>query len=251
MRKILIAFLLLTAVIGKSQCLADFSFATTGSTVQFISSASTSQGTVTAYYWDFGDGTVAAITNPVHFYANPGVYMVRHTIQTSTGCGDTILKMILINPPTLVPVSLCPSSATDSIQSSLTGTTYQWQVSTDSVTYSDLVPGTHYSGTNTRQLKLLNVPSSFTSYRYRCLVDGSADDTIFRLRFVNEWKGTASGNWSNAANWRCGTLPDANTDVVITSGNVVVDVNTTVQSLTVLAPGTITVQVGVTLTVTH
>ena len=251
MRKILLAFLLLTAVTGKSQCLADFSFATTGSTVQFTSSASTSQGTVTAYYWDFGDGTVAAITDPVHFYAYSGVYMVRHWIQTSTGCGDTILRMIFIHPPTVVQVSLCPPSATDSIQSSLTGTTYQWQVSTDSLSYTDLVPGTQYSGTNTRQLKLLNVPSSFTSFRYRCLVYGSPDDTIYRLRFVNEWKGTASGNWSNVANWRCGTIPDANTDVVITSGNVVVDVNTTVQSLTVIAPGTITVQAGVTLTVTH
>lgn len=251
MRKILIAIFLLAASTAKSQCIADFFFSTSGSTVSFISSATASQGTITTYFWDFGDGTVAAITNPVHFYANPGVYMVRHTIQTSTGCGDTILKMILINPPTLVPVWLCPPSATDSIQSSLTGTTYQWQVSTDSVTYSDLVPGTHYSGTNTRQLKLLNVPSSFTSYRYRCLVDGSADDTIYRLRFVNEWTGAVNSNWSNAANWRCGTIPNADTDVVITSGNVVVDVNTTVQSLTVVSPGTVTVQSGVTLTILH
>ena len=245
----MIALLLtLSAAKVSSQCIADFISAANGFTVAFTSTASVSQGSINAYNWDFGDGSVGTGVNPVHTFPFPGMYVVRHWLQTSAACGDTIVKFVFISAPSIVHVSLCPPSATDSLQAGSGGTTYQWQVSTDSINYTDINPGTNYSGTGTQKLKLVNIPSSFTTYCYRCLVDGSPEQTIYRLRFVNAWIST-SGNWSNAANWSCGTLPDAATDVVVSSGTLTVDVNTTVKSLTVLANAAVIIQQGVTLTI--
>jgi hypothetical protein len=46
-------------------------------------------------------------------------------------------------------------------------------------------------------------------------------------------------------------LPDAYSDVTVATGSLTVDINTTVNSLTVYPPATVTVQPGVTLTVLH
>ena len=35
---------------------------------------------------------------------------------------------------------------------------------------------------------------------------------------LNKWLGTKNTAWENAANWSCGTIPDANTEVIIASG---------------------------------
>ena len=42
---------------------------------------STSQGTIEAFLWDFGDGTTSTEENPTHTYQNPGVYSVSLTIS--------------------------------------------------------------------------------------------------------------------------------------------------------------------------
>lgn len=45
------------------------------------------------------------------------------------------------------------------------------------------------------------------------------------------WNGRVSTQWENAANWDCGYVPDAGTDAVVDSGNVVVHSNVTIKSL--------------------
>jgi PKD repeat protein len=48
----------------------------------------TDLGTVTAWSWDFGDGTTSTEQFPVHDFA-PGTYTVCQTITTSWGCTST------------------------------------------------------------------------------------------------------------------------------------------------------------------
>jgi PKD repeat protein len=59
-----------------------------GDSVAFINSSDSA----TSYLWDFGDGTSSFIKNPVHFYANPGIYKVvlKTFIQNQDGfiCSD-------------------------------------------------------------------------------------------------------------------------------------------------------------------
>ena len=233
-----------------AECTADFVATITANHSSFTSMSSTSQGTITSFYWSFGDGTTSTANNPSHIYSSPGVYQVMHVVQNSLGtCADSVVKLIFIAAPAPpIAVSFCPPSDTDSLESGALGNTYQWQLSTDSVNYTDVTNGGYYSGAFTNRLTLNNAPSSFTGYRYRCLVDGIPRYT-YRLRFVNEWTGTANNNWSNASNWSCATMPDANTDVVISSGAVIVDANVTVRSLLVLPGASVTVQPGVILQV--
>lgn len=152
-----------------------------------------------------------------------------------------------------VDVVLCPPVSSAVINSTLTGAAYQWQVSTDSITFTNIVNGGYYSGANSYSLQLIDIPSSSYGNLYRCLVDGNYSET-YRIVFRNQWiwNNPAHANWEDPSNWSCGTVPDSNTDVVITNGAAVtLNSNTTIRSLYVSPGATLTVAPGVNLTVLH
>ncbi len=61
-----------------------------------------------------------------------------------------------------------------SISATGSNLTYQWQVSTNGgSTWGNLSNGGVYTGATTSSLNLANIPVSFNSYRYRCVVTGS------------------------------------------------------------------------------
>lgn len=68
---------------------------------------------------------------------------------------------------------------------------------------------------------------------------------------VIAWIGMVSTAWENPANWSCGTLPDANTDVIINSGTVVLNSNTSIRSFTIKPGVNFTVTPGNNLIVNH
>jgi len=76
-----------------SSTTAAFSAAPTGisKTVQFTDE---STGTVTAWFWTFGDGSTSSDQNPIHYYAASGIYIV--TLMVSNGSSDTISHLILV-----------------------------------------------------------------------------------------------------------------------------------------------------------
>ena len=63
-----------------------------------------------------------------------------------------------------------------------------------------------------------------------------------------QWAGPAGGLWSNSANWKPGTTPGVNSDVVIQAGQVVEDVAAAPHSLTLGAGAKLTIQDGASLT---
>ncbi|MFM1829485.1 MAG: hypothetical protein RL624_1726 [Bacteroidota bacterium] len=65
-------------------------------TVLFSDSSTTTNGFISNYYWNFGDGTTSSVSNPTHLYANPGVYTVMLITSSSVGCADTAFKTINI-----------------------------------------------------------------------------------------------------------------------------------------------------------
>ncbi len=145
---------------------------------------------------------------------------------------------------------LCPSGS-KSLYSNTGGNAIQWQVSTDGTNFTNVNDNSNYSGSNTGTLNLINVPSSWYGNIYRVLSNGVSNGKItYNLKFVNRWNGT-NNNWENTTGWSCGSLPDANTDVIIKSGNVIINADTTVRSITVAAGATLTVATGVNLTVLH
>ncbi len=72
---------------------------------------------------------------------------------------------------------------------------------------------------------------------------------VDNTRYV--WTGAANSNWENAANWSCNNLPGGNSDVIVYGGNVVINTNVTINSLTVMPGASVTVSPGYNLTVLH
>ena len=67
----------------------------------------------------------------------------------------------------------------------------------------------------------------------------------------NYWTGTLSNAWENPANWSCGKIPDANTDVFINSGTVLTNSNIIIRTLSLNAGANFTVGSGTDFTILY
>lgn len=71
---------------------ADVRSGTTRLLVRFDSSATNDNGAaITAYLWDFGDGTTSTAANPAHLYSREGEFTVTLTV-TNAGGSSTVTK---------------------------------------------------------------------------------------------------------------------------------------------------------------
>lgn len=159
---------------------------------------------------------------------------------TVTGLGEFWLSAGNIKPP---GTGACPGEDLV-LSAAFEGNVYQWQENRGAG-YVYIVDGAMYAGSKTASLKL-SPPSSFTGYRYRCLVDGLIGFEN-AIGFTNTWNGATNDNWFLASNWSCGAVPDQYTDVVVPSGLVnypLINANTTVKSLAVHPGATLTVGSG-------
>ncbi len=154
----------------------------------------------------------------------------------------------IFNNRLCVLIPFCPGGS-NSLVSPLTGSSYQWQVNTGSG-FVNITDDANYTGSQTAVLQLNNIPSTWTGYKYRCVVDATNSNEM-NIRFVNTWTGAVSTAWENPQNWSCGSVPDANTDVYITSGTVVLSSSTTINTIAVSPGVSFTVTTGNTLTVLH
>jgi len=151
----------------------------------------------------------------------------------------------------LLNIELCPTLGNTTLDAGIDANNYQWQVSTDSINFSNIPGSSNYIGPNSRFLGLNNLPSSYTGNFYRCMVDGNQSD-IFKIRFVNKWISNSAGTWGEWGKWSCNDLPDEYTDVIISgTGQVTLTTNTTVNTLTVMPGTNLTIAPGVNLTVLH
>ncbi len=61
----------------------------------FVNFTDQSSGTITTWFWDFGDGNTSNLQNPTHTYSAAGTYTV--CLQTSDGCTpDTVCQTITV-----------------------------------------------------------------------------------------------------------------------------------------------------------
>ncbi len=67
------------------------------SNIQF---APVSQGNISTYYWDFGDGTIIPNNNsPMHAYADTGIYNVKVLASAANGCKDSAIQTMVVRRP--------------------------------------------------------------------------------------------------------------------------------------------------------
>ncbi len=62
------------------------------STPSVFTDQSTSNDSLYAWFWDFGDFNTDTLQNPEHVYLIPGGYDVQLVVSTQGGCSDTLLK---------------------------------------------------------------------------------------------------------------------------------------------------------------
>jgi gliding motility-associated-like protein len=67
---------------------ADKNMACSPATIKFTD-LTTSQGAITSWLWNFGDGSTSTSRNPTHQYTNVGYYNISLTVTTSNGCTVT------------------------------------------------------------------------------------------------------------------------------------------------------------------
>ncbi len=86
------------------RAIAAFSMsnACSNAAVGFSNASTISQGKITEYIWDFGDGILSAEVNPVKKYSVPGKYSVKLVAVTENGCRDSFSHQLEIYP---VPVA--------------------------------------------------------------------------------------------------------------------------------------------------
>ena len=200
------------------------------------------------YQWyRTGTGLMATIKGDSTYRPTaPGTYYVSVTNSVAT---QLTLNSIPVKASAVV-VPTCPMASAITITSDVSGATYQWQESVDSVNFYNINNSANYNGTNTASLQLQNMPSSWYGRKYRNIASGACS-TIFTIYFSNTWVSGGTTNWENTANWSCEKLPDANTDVVINGGSVVLNSNAIVRSLHVAVGASFTVSPGYALTISH
>jgi PKD domain-containing protein len=85
-----------TVVVGGANPVAAFTFSQNGNAVTF--DGSTSTGTITSYFWNFGDGTTSGSANPIvtHTYAASGGKQVTLTVTDVNGNSASVSKPVVI-----------------------------------------------------------------------------------------------------------------------------------------------------------
>lgn len=119
---------------------ADFTFTAAGTlcntdTIYFDDTIVTSYTSVADREWDFGDGTYSTAEDPSHYYSLPGNYTVSLIVSNTTGCKDTITKVVTINQLPTVNItasddSICPGQPTGALLTATGASTYIWTPAT-------------------------------------------------------------------------------------------------------------------------
>ena len=76
---------------------ADFSFTPTSGTLDENFTDTSTGGTPTSWFWDFGDGASSASQSPVHTYAAAGTYTVK-LITTNDGGSSSKTETVVVAP---------------------------------------------------------------------------------------------------------------------------------------------------------
>ena len=101
-------------IVFYGKAVADFTFSTdAGCDTLKVSFKDKSKNAIT-YLWDFGDGSISNVKNPVHIYTSPGIYNVTLIINSQSPCpGEhTSTKQIIVKPPITFNVTYEPKEDT-------------------------------------------------------------------------------------------------------------------------------------------
>jgi len=88
-------------------------------------------GTITNWFWDFGDGATSTQQNPTHIYSADGNYIVTLTVTSGFNCTDNISVPLIVYPAPIADFSAPVACPKDTIQYTdlstiISGTIVNW-----------------------------------------------------------------------------------------------------------------------------
>lgn len=127
-------------------------------------------------------------------------------LVTNTSDGYTLPNFDFLNTAPIsistqpIDASVCETSNTTIFVISSEAETFQWEISTDGITWNTIIDDSNYSNSQTANLNISNVPFSFNSYQYRVKLDRA---------------GNGCGLYSESMTLTVNTLPVVNSPVVL------------------------------------
>ena len=193
--------------------------------VQFTNNT-LSNDLITAYLWNFGDGSSSTQAAPSHFYAGEGVFTPTLKVETAMGCKDStraVLPVKVVKTPSIaltqspngcVPVNF--NIAGTLLNNDTSAINWQWQFSDGRTATSKLITQMPFASAGVYDTRLVATNSSGCKDTVRTqvqafalpIVNAGADKTICQGRGqAITATGAASYTWSPATGLSCATCP--------------------------------------------
>ena len=187
------------------------------------------------------------------------------TVRTSkAGCGDETSNAVFVDEARVTGLNttvICSNQVSFEWNSIVTGENYQYVVnqsitppsnpvnpgttSSTSATVSSLLPSTAYY----IHMRAASGPD-YTSF---CSTWTTISFSTLASNAILVWTGAFDNSWTNPSNWACGQVPGPTSEVVINGGlpnYPFITSNATIKKLSVNPGASVTVEPGVTLTIT-
>ena len=226
----------------------------------------TNIGSITGASASSGATINQTLTNPSTNTAGSIVYNVTPTSTTGSCPGSSSPITVTVNFPT----SITQHPANTAVCSGGVGTTsftvagigagigFTWQADIG-LGFQNISNSGIFSGATTGTLTITNPTAIFNGAIFRGVATGTCGTVnsnnatlVFDPAGQNTWTGAVNNTYENAGNWRCGTVPDLNTDVIIPTGSVItLNSDRSCRTITVRPGASFTAKTGFKLTVVH
>lgn len=187
------------------------------------------------------------------------------TVRTSkAGCGDETSNAVFVDEARVTGLNttaICSNQVSFEWNSIVTGENYQYVVNQSITPPSNPVnPGTTSSTTATVSSLLPSTAyyihmraASGPDYTSFCSTWTTISFSTLASNAILLWTGAFDNSWTNPSNWACGQVPGPTSEVVINGGlpnYPFITSNATIKKLSVNPGASVTVEPGVTLTIT-
>ena len=110
-------------------------------TVNFTDASTTGTLPITAWYWDFGDGTYSSTQSPSHTYSGFGIYQVSLTATNAAGTGSITKSITVVSAPIygyrIIDAESSPTAKVEYIEASVGFDPVTLDPSTGAIDYGD------------------------------------------------------------------------------------------------------------------
>jgi PKD repeat protein len=224
--------------VGNNPPSANFSFTTTDLQVSVDASASTDDGGIVSYAWDFGDGAIDSLVTAFHTYAVAGTYTVTLTVTDAEGLTDVETKSVTVTSGggggtgAFLESGGLVSMESENFHSQIDRDGHTWTLSTANAGFSGAgsMQATPDDGTRVRSAPEtvspelvfeVNFATTGTYYVWHRLLGGSskANKTFSGVDGVSETSPLSVGTFS-AWTWTNGKLDGTDATIVVSTPGV-------------------------------